>query len=205
MSLLLDLIFPVKCLSCSVSDYYLCPQCFSKLKRHSLKGDTLSLYRYQSPLIELLSSLKYDFVTHLVPQLVNQMYLDLSSDFPNLLSYWQRSSFVLTPIPLHPLRQNWRGFNQSHLLAFSLSRKLSLSYLPDLLLRQEYQSPQASIRNKRERLKNLDSPFIVNGKAPRNILLFDDVITTASTINAAAQSILNTHPNSQINFLSLAS
>ena len=95
MSLLLDLIFPVKCLSCSVSDYYLCPQCFSKLKRHSLKGDTLSLYRYQSPLIELLSSLKYDFVTHLVPQLVNQMYLDLSSDFPNLLSYWQRSSFVL--------------------------------------------------------------------------------------------------------------
>jgi len=204
MSLLLDLIFPVKCLSCSLPDYYLCPHCFSKLKRHSLQGDSLSLYAYQSPLIELISSLKYDFVTHLVPQLVDQIYHDLSSDFPNLLSYWQHSSFVLAPIPLHPLRQNWRGFNQSHLLASSLSKKLSLDYLPDLLLRKDYQTPQASIKNKSQRLKNLSSPFLLNKNAPDHILLFDDVKTTGSTLDSAAQSILNLNPNCKINYLSLA-
>ncbi|MCL5021049.1 MAG: hypothetical protein M1339_05175, partial [Bacteroidetes bacterium] len=42
---------------------------------------------------------------------------------------------IVTPVPLHPVRQRERGYNQSDLIARSIGRHLNITHHPDLLRR----------------------------------------------------------------------
>jgi len=100
-----------------------------------------------------------------------------------------KNNFVLIPIPLFPSRQNWRGFNQSVLLGQKLAANLKLPFSDQIISRIKYTHTQAQIKNHRLRENNLKNAFIVNSPIPPNIILFDDVASSFSTLSSAFNSL----------------
>jgi len=97
---------------------------------------------------------------------------------------------LLIPVPLHPRRLNWRGFNQSELLAKNIADTFQMEMATDIIERVGNAVPQADIKEREERLKNLNGIFKIKNKEKiigRNVLLIDDVCTTGATLNECAR------------------
>ncbi len=196
MSLVLDLIFPKTCFGCGKTGQYFCPKCQSKIKFHSVKHSSdfpkegrLSLFYYHGLIRQSIQSLKYNFVTDLVDEITDIFTQKISQTYPHLISYWQQNNFVLTPIPLHYHRQNWRGFNQSVLLGQSIAQKLNLNFSDQILFRSKHTYSQAKFKTQSKRLQNLYQAFTPILPLPSNIIVFDDVASSFSTLNSALNSL----------------
>jgi ComF family protein len=194
MSFILDFLFPRRCYGCGRSGSYLCPQCSSKLIPHPLRPNfppgfdgTVSLFRYRGPIKSAISDLKFHFVSDLIPEVASLMAANLKTDYSHLLEYWQQQKFVLIPVPLHPSRSCWRGFNQSELLASALSPLINIPYSTNVLIRTRQTSPQSLVKNKTLRRQNIAHSFILNSaiSPPSKIILLDDVATTGATLTSA--------------------
>ncbi len=90
---------------------------------------------------------------------------------------------LVAPVPLHPSRLAWRGYNQSLELARGLSRELGRPLAAEALARLRPTRPQASLKRAR-RLTNLKGAFAARAEhaAGRHVLLVDDVMTTGATL-----------------------
>lgn len=205
MSYLIDLLFPRLCSSCSRSGQYLCPDCRSKIIFRSIRpGDRLSLFHYHGAIKQLITDLKFNFTADVIPELIDFISSNFVNKYPHLLRYWQDNSFVLVPVPLHPRRFNWRGFNQSELICQQLSIQLNLKYDPNLLIRIKNTPPQTTIKDKLNRKTNTQSSFALNSDLDfrlLNFIVFDDVYTTGSTITSAKSAFPK---NSEIWVLTIA-
>ena len=99
---------------------------------------------------------------------------------------------LIVPVPLHPLKQHEREFNQSANLARRLGTANSLPVCEDAVRRVEPTCVQASL-SRDERQKNVRRAFApANAEAvrDRSIVLVDDVLTTGATTNACAKVLL---------------
>jgi ComF family protein len=100
---------------------------------------------------------------------------------------------LVLPVPLHPKKKIIRGYNQSDYIAEGIAKGLGAAYSPDILVRDVANESQTR-KSKFMRWKNVESIFKVNDVATvsgKHVLVVDDVITTGSTIEASAQSIIN--------------
>jgi len=96
---------------------------------------------------------------------------------------------LLVPVPLHPSRLRWRGFNQALLLARPLARRGRVRLAPFALARTRPTAPQVGLNDK-ERQENIAGAFTVRDPVlvrGRSILLIDDVYTTGATVNECAR------------------
>ncbi len=106
---------------------------------------------------------------------------------------------IILPVPLHPDRAKWRGYNQSGHLARECARARGIPQLADLLVRHRDTRPQVGL-GVTERHANvahafaLASPHAATVLAGRRILLVDEVATTGSTIDAVASALLPVRP-----------
>lgn len=115
--------------------------------------------------------------------------------------YLSRTGPLATPdtiiaIPLHWRRYWQRGFNQSELLANSLSRQLKIP-LVKALKRCRSTTMQQSL-NAEQRQRNLHNAFAVTKPEliqGRRIALVDDVMTTGATATEAARTLLSAGAN----------
>lgn len=98
---------------------------------------------------------------------------------------------ALIPIPLHKDRKKKRGYNQAALIAKQLGKSIELPVIEDLLTRERKTVPQKNLSAK-ERENNLKKAFKIgrNDVKLNSVILIDDIYTTGSTINAAAQCLL---------------
>jgi ComF family protein len=97
---------------------------------------------------------------------------------------------LLISVPLHPRRLNWRGFNQSELFAKNLADTFQMETASDVIERMVNTVPQADIKEREERLKNLNGIFGIFNKEKitgREVLLIDDICTTGATLNECAK------------------
>lgn len=158
-----------------------------------LKGVIYALDYAQNPVIQAaLEQFKYRFTSELAEyfgELIHEKLKEL----------WMLSSrkIYLVPIPLHPRRLAYRGFNQAQVIAEQIQAKalpLKITTLP-LLERIRNTSQQAKL-NRQERQKNLYNAFKLNKKfvqyRPEEkdlYFLIDDVSTTGSTLENAAKAL----------------
>ncbi len=101
---------------------------------------------------------------------------------------------VLMAMPLTGSRRNERGFNQSFRIAREISKKVPVMFCGDIIVRKGRSRPQSRIAARKERLSNVTDRFIVKERHTgdlrgKNILLFDDVLTTGATASACARSL----------------
>ena len=100
---------------------------------------------------------------------------------------------ALVPVPLSPTRLRERGYNQSELLAAALATHWSLPVLDDVLARTRHTETQTRL-TPGERLRNVSGAFRAPASARHvlrgaHVVLVDDVVTTAATLNACAAAL----------------
>jgi ComF family protein len=103
--------------------------------------------------------------------------------FPELLA-----CELLVPVPLHPRRLSWRGFNQSRELARLLARRRGLPIRQEALKRVRRTVPQMEL-DRAKRAENIRGAFAASAEilAGRTALLLDDIMTTGSTLEECSR------------------
>lgn len=214
---LLDLIFPRKCVGCGIvlDSGHLCRKCFKLLpvrtalecvgcKRPMREGETCRVCRRTHSLDNLY--IASDYKDKLLKRVIEYHKYRFIHDLAEPLSILVRqhakkiykakkiSPFldlpIIIPIPLHRRRHNFRGFNQSELIAANVAKSAILEMRNDILIRTGSATPQAQLENREARLKNITNCFqCINSELirGRSILLIDDVCTTGATLNECAK------------------
>jgi ComF family protein len=206
----LDFLFPIECLGCGKENIWLCHDCFSAIpfnpqpvclfcrqpdengrtcpecRKNFLLDACLSAGSYADPILEkLIKTCKYSFAPNLAP-LIGEFILKYFEKNLLLKNGLPRHSLII-PIPLHQKRLNWRGFNQSELIAGYLAEKLGFKISRDLI-RIKNNPPQAKLREEKRKV-NIKNSFSWIGAELRgqSLILVDDVATTGSTMEEAAR------------------
>ncbi len=182
---ILDFFFPRKCLGCQTTGFYLCPQCAKKaeLVPPRKKKNYISIWKYKGNIRKAIISLKYKFASEIANELARYVIKDLKKrTFPKNL--------ILAPIPLHWRRKNWRGFNQSEEIGKIIAKEMKWDFDKDLLKRKVFTKPQVKFKGV-EREENIKNAFKLSKplSKEKTIILFDDVLTTGSTIREAIKTI----------------
>jgi ComF family protein len=97
----------------------------------------------------------------------------------------------IVPVPLHPLKQREREFNQAEHLAAPLSDATGIPLNKKLLRRVQATRTQTRL-SREERQENVKKAFSLregNILKDRRIVLVDDVFTTGATTNACARTL----------------
>lgn len=195
----LDLFFPISCLGCQEPGQWLCPKCLGKIKinfsqnchqvdNNFLDGVWVAADYKQALVQELLKNFKYNFIVD-----VNDILAGILVKFLDFkIRQGEISEFDLfIPVPLSRKRKNWRGFNQSGILAEKISKNFSWEFNSDLLYRKYHTCPQVGLKAE-ERKNNLRGIFRVkDGHLLKNkkVLLIDDVLTTGTTLLECAKTL----------------
>ena len=101
---------------------------------------------------------------------------------------------MLLPVPLASSRERERGFNQSERLAAALATSWAIPVRCDILERSRATRTQTRLTPE-ERLANVSGAFRVTAEARQtvrnaHVVLVDDVVTTAATLNACAAALI---------------
>lgn len=213
---LLDLLFPRHCLGCGKTGSYFCSSCLNLvtvnpericpvcqkgsigglthpgcLKPQGLAGLT-TIFPYEGLVERAIKKIKYRFVSDLAGELV-ELFLSFCGEDEAFRRFCQGKP-VLIPIPLHPGRWRWRGFNQSELLGRLVAENLGLNFWPNFLVRVKNTRPQVEL-DKKARRKNIQNAFALNKNSQFAIqkldnsqfILFDDVWTSGATLKEATK------------------
>ncbi|MBX9928579.1 MAG: double zinc ribbon domain-containing protein [Gemmatimonadaceae bacterium] len=105
----------------------------------------------------------------------------------------RRDLAAVVPVPLDPVRQRERGYNQARVLAQVVATAWGVPLRDDLLTRVRHTVTQTRL-TPQDRLANVSGAFAVTAGAQafvrgRPLLLIDDVLTTGATLNACAQAL----------------
>jgi competence protein ComFC len=98
----------------------------------------------------------------------------------------------LVPVPLHPVKERERGFNQAACLAARLGAATGIP-LNENLLRRIQPTRTQTLLTREERAANVRRAFAVRPGASlegERLVLVDDVFTTGATTSAAAGALL---------------
>jgi ComF family protein len=98
---------------------------------------------------------------------------------------------LIAPVPLHPLKERQREFNQAERLARCLGRVLRIPVNRRLVRRVKFTETQTKL-TRPQRAANVDDAFAprlgreLNGE---KVILVDDVMTTGATTSACARAL----------------
>lgn len=202
-----DFLFPKKCLECGREGSYVCSSCIAKLKtlsqvcidcgrpsidgmthiscRHPLGLDGLIfIWPYGGVVRKAILALKYKYAKQIADELAQYCILFLRKRYVIL-----PPKSTLIPIPLYWFRENWRGFNQTEEIGKLIAKGMNWNFQPELLIRKRLKTPQAQLK-KKDRAKNIRGVFSLNPSyklQATSYILFDDVLTTGSTLKEATK------------------
>lgn len=159
---------------------------FGKERKESLAKKAIHIFKYQ-----FVKDLAGPLAAIIGRQIKNRQVVKIEKTFifgPDM------NNKLIVPVPLHPKRFRWRGFNQAELLAENLAKYFKLPLEKTALARQKNNIPQAEVRDRRERMENIKDAFIcVDGAKVKDkiVILVDDVATTSATLGECAKALKN--------------
>lgn len=155
----------------------ICGQCQRKRPHYNR---LIAPFWYEAPLSQLITQFKYHQQwqnAEILVRLFCMSTLELNKET------------IILPIPSHPARVRERGCNSVFELLRILVKKLRVPCDYDYLKRIKNTALQAD-KTESERKRNIKNAFMTNGYAKyRNVILFDDVVTTGATVNEASQCL----------------
>ncbi len=163
-------------------DQQICGLCGQRLFLSRVRAVGL----YQPPFSRLIQMLKYQGKTGLVPILGRALALLVRQD-----SELSRADGICA-VPLHPARLRERGYNQAYLLAQEVAAVTEMPLLDPLVRRKNTRS-QTEMKDDAARRRNVQDAFAIKPGVRfegERLILVDDVMTTGSTISAAAGKLL---------------
>lgn len=205
---ILNIVFPVNCVSCGKNGSDLCIKCLSdspSAERESANW-IFPLFDYRHPPIKKsIGLLKYKGKKRLASVFAEVLYGRIIEELSELSMIENFKDAILIPIPLSRRRYRERGYNQAELICKELIKldsnsNINLRYGVDekmernfsleknILIKIKETEHQANIKDRRDRLKNLVGSFYVKNPEvikSKNIVLIDDVLTTGATLTEA--------------------
>ena len=205
----LELIFPTLCITCGerlvMQEKFVCFACWNDLPRTFFhrNGDNkvaqlfwgrvnienaASYFSYKkgSNYQQLIHYMKYKGLKELGYEMGKRYGFELKE------SEKFNSVDVIVPVPLHPKKEKKRGYNQCDWIASGVSEGLQKEFQTDNLYRAVYTSTQTR-KNRYERFQNVEGIFGLKHPEEfegKHVLLVDDVVTTGSTLEACAYTLL---------------
>jgi len=206
---LLDFVFPPLCLGCGAyheDKSQICSNCLGKIETFEnplclncqafvpkgvvcpicLDRSTIlfAYANYQPPLKEIIHQFKFRGITSPATTFARLAFEKFKDRFENL------EADALVPIPLHPLRENRRGYNQAELMAKELSILMKLPVKTDVLQRTKRGREQARLPF-RKRITNIKDAFAADipNDGVRKVILVDDVVTSGATVLEAGNCL----------------
>lgn len=183
---LIDFFFPKNCLECGTLGKYICEDCLKKVVKSGWWGRNYSIFKYEGVIRKAVIALKYKYSYQIARELSDVCVQSLKH--LNLIN----NKYLLVPIPLHYLRKNFRGFNQSEEVGRLIAKSMYWQFEPNLLIKNKSTLHQVGLKGEARR-KNLQNVFCVNPShilnTAYNILIFDDVMTTGSTLLEARKAL----------------
>jgi ComF family protein len=176
----LDLDAP-RCSVCGrplISEQGRCIEC-RKAGDHAF-DQALALFPYTGQYRELLSAYKFD-KRRALGNFLGEKLLESLAYFPAL-----DADTVLTPVPPRPGKLRKTGWDQIAGLATMLERSKNA---PVYRCLKRLPSQSQKELNREARKTNLRGRIHCAKKAPRHVIVFDDVITTGSTLEACAVAL----------------
>lgn len=197
--MLLDLLFPNRCLHCNRiigGDDLVCGLCFDQiyfthhqfLENNLLKETCKLLF----PIENAFALMQFEKES-LSRKIVHQLKYSSREKVGKTLADWvtERIDFgeekpdLLVPVPLHPKKMKERGYNQLHLFTEALAENFKIPFDHEVIKRNFYKKAQAT-KNKVERTKTENLFSLHKDIKNQHILLIDDVFTTGNTMSSVA-------------------
>ena len=205
--MLLDLLFPPRCVGCRQGGSWLCSGCLEQVERvagpvcsrcgrpfretglcpacrrgTSALGPARSPFFFEGIVQKAVHELKYRGRRVLAGPLGRLLAASLGD------LGWPAAAIV--PVPLHRQRERERGYNQSALLARSLAAQLGWPLCEGRLVRWRNTRPQVGLDGP-ARVENVHGAFRWDSPEPPpgQVLLLDDVYTTGATMEACAEAL----------------
>lgn len=192
-----DILFPVFCFGCGKEKNYLCENCRKKilpplpLEIPGLKIVYSACLYKNPPIKKAMWYFKYRGVYKL-----SENFSELAIQNISYFSTINKKNHILVPIPVSKKKMKLRGYNQSELLAETLSAKLNIPIRKNFLRKKFHTGSQMETKSVSQRKLNLKNSFEVfkdkNLTLPDKksvIILIDDIITTGETLKEAAKTL----------------
>ena len=161
----------------------ICPAC---IKRPLHFDRAFSPCLYEGALKELIHEFKYKNKDYLGP-ILSKLMIEFIREYNLPIDLMD---FII-PIPLHKTRLREREFNQAQILSDYIALEFNKKVMPDNLRRCRYTKTQTELEEN-ERFLNVKGSFVIDKSQDikgKNILLVDDVLTTAATSSEAAYAL----------------
>lgn len=165
-----------------------------------VSANALLFYRRHNVVAELIKDFKYHSCSGLAERLGGLLAIHIKASADYL------SVDCVMPVPIHFTKRMKRGYNQTEILARPVAEALDVPLSADLRAVRAHATQ--THKNMKERQTGIKSDLFLVRHPERyrgkHILLLDDVITTGSTIRAAADAIFRDVPEAKISVLALA-
>jgi len=184
VAMFVDAVFPRYCVKCDSEGSLLCSVCTAD---SSLDGPP---FAYANPVIrKLICAWKYDGDEEGLHRLM--MLIRMRGDSWKVLNA-AKNIEAIVPIPLSEWKERRRGFNQARDGAKAIGEFLQLPVI-DVLERKHRWFAQANSSHELREKAFIKNPFSMRAGSiiPKRIMIFDDVVTTGATMNAAEDILRN--------------
>ena len=142
---------------------------------------------------------KESLIQHLMHQFKYKGNKELGLQLGRMMGYAIRNSTrfnnidALVPLPLFPVREKKRGYNQAAVLCEGMAEVLCLPIFNNIITRPQHTETQTQ-KGRIERWRNIEGRFFLKDSQAiqnKHLLLVDDVVTTGATLEACGNELLS--------------
>lgn len=196
---MIELIYPPVCGICNkITKKYICENCEKKIEKYYInqiidyRNNKKSYYDYQIKLLKYENIIREKIIDYKFNE-KSYFYKTLEKIIINNKKIYgfMKNYDIIIPVPMYKTKKWLRGYNQVELIARELSKDLNIPLKCTTLTKIKDTKKQSSL-TRAERKQNIKNAFIVKNASDienKKILLFDDIITTGSTLNECSKTL----------------